>query len=208
MEYSSSNRINVILDLDQTLISAEPSEEFDFDKNRAKSKHFTYHDMEGYYIVFERPHLQEFLNYLFANFNVSIWTAATMDYALFVIENVILKNHPGRKIDYIFFDYHVNLKANKGTKDLNILYEYFKLENFSKENTIILDDLSDVYKTQPEKTIIAPEFQFTERMSDRDNFLLSLVPYLDRLKAGDISIEGINNVFSAKKKKKRVSTEK
>ena len=41
---------------------------------------------DGHYKVFERPGLQEFLDYLFANFNVSVWTAASKSYALFIID--------------------------------------------------------------------------------------------------------------------------
>ena len=80
---------HIILDLDQTLISAEPSEEYNFAKNREKSKKFVFHDMDGYYVVFERPGLQSFLTYLFDNFNVSIWTAASKRYSL--LKNLLLQ---------------------------------------------------------------------------------------------------------------------
>ena len=83
-----TNKPNIILDLDQTLISAEVSEEHNFKKYEMKSKLFDYKDMDGYYIVYERPGLQKFLDYLFENFNVSIWTAASKDYALFIIEKI------------------------------------------------------------------------------------------------------------------------
>jgi hypothetical protein len=74
---SKHKRINVVLDLDQTLVSAEDWNTQDFKKYKKKAKKFQFHDMDGYYIVFERPNLQSFLDYLFANFNVSVWTAAS-----------------------------------------------------------------------------------------------------------------------------------
>ena len=80
---------NIILDLDQTVISAEASEELDFKKYQEKSKLFRSDNMDGYYMVYSRPYLQEFLDYIFKNFNVSIWTAASKDYALFIIEKII-----------------------------------------------------------------------------------------------------------------------
>ena len=86
---------NILLDLDQTLISAEASEDFDIDKHKERSKLFSWKDMDGYYIVFERPHLSEFLDYIFENFNVSVWTAASKDYALFIIEHIILAGKSG-----------------------------------------------------------------------------------------------------------------
>jgi TFIIF-interacting CTD phosphatase-like protein len=93
---------NFILDLDQTLISAEPTEEYDFQKNKNKAKKIIFHNMDDYYLVFERPDLQKFLTYLFDNFNVSIWTAASKYYALFIIDKIVLAGNKNRKIIYSF----------------------------------------------------------------------------------------------------------
>mgnify|MGYP003334631673 FL=1 len=94
--------INVILDLDQTLISSETKSEFDKKKFGEKMKNFYHKDLDDLYIVFARPHLDGFLDYLFDNFNVSVWTAASKSYALFIIENFILTK-PERKLDFVFF---------------------------------------------------------------------------------------------------------
>ena len=102
---NKSNKPNIILDLDQTIISSEPFESLDNKKHEKKIKLFNYKNMDDYYLVFERPGLQKFLKFLFKNFNVSVWTAATKDYALFIIENMILKNKKNRHLDYIFFSY-------------------------------------------------------------------------------------------------------
>ena len=88
----SFKHMNIILDLDNTIISAEETDKFNFKKNKNKTLKFSFHNMDDYYIIFERPNIQVFLDFIFKNFNVSIWTAATKDYALFIIENVILKN--------------------------------------------------------------------------------------------------------------------
>jgi TFIIF-interacting CTD phosphatase-like protein len=195
------SKTNICLDLDQTLISAEPSEEYNFTKNKEKSKKFLYHDMDGYYIVFERPGLQEFLNYLFENFNVSIWTAASKDYALFIIDKIILNNNPNRKLDYIFFSYHCDLSKNmkKGSKDLSMLWDVYKIEGYTKDNTVILDDYDEVHKTQPGNCIVANAFEFTNDKSEQDKFLEQLIPYLkelnDKVKTGNnvsVSTKEIN----------------
>jgi TFIIF-interacting CTD phosphatase-like protein len=184
-------KYNIILDLDQTLISAEADEDYDFEKNKEKAKKFDFQDMDGYYIVFERPHLQKFLTHLFKNFNVCIWTAASKDYALFIIDKIILKES-NRKLDYIFFSYHCDKskKMKKGTKDLSMLSDIYKIPNYNKDNTFIIDDYDEVYKTQPNNCIIAPEFQFTEENSDKDTFLKDLIPLLKKNK---INIKSINN---------------
>ena len=58
-------KLNYILDLDNTLISAVPKEEYDFKKFRNKAKKFYFENMDDYYIIFQRPGLQDFLDYLF-----------------------------------------------------------------------------------------------------------------------------------------------
>lgn len=174
------NKKNIILDLDNTLISSVATEDWD-KKNNKKAKLFPNYKLEDIYIIFERPHLQEFLDYLFANFNVSIWTAATLDYALFIIDNIILKDKE-RKIDYIFYYYHCKLGENKygdGYKHLDLLFKTFKLKGYNKSNTLIIDDLKDVYDTQPCNCINIDEFEFTDDGSEKDN---ALDVVLDKLK--------------------------
>ena len=67
----NNKKINFILDLDQTIISGEPTEEYNFEKNKKKALKFRFETMENYYIIFERPYLQPFLTFLFKNFNIS-----------------------------------------------------------------------------------------------------------------------------------------
>ena len=63
-----SKKLNVILDLDQTLICAEELKKFDLKKSKQKMEHFHYEIFENLYIIFERPNLQQFLDYLFFHF--------------------------------------------------------------------------------------------------------------------------------------------
>ncbi len=197
-------RMNILLDLDQTCISAEASEEFDFDKNKSKSKNFKYYDMDGYYTVFERPGLQEFLDYLFKNFNVSVWTAASKDYALFIVDKIILGNHTDRTLEYIFFSYHCDISYDEmsGSKDLSMLWgNICNLPGFKKDNTIIIDDYIEVYDTQPGNTILAPPFEFTDSKSIEDKFLPELVTFMkskynDSIMASELTKE-INKHFKS-----------
>ena len=176
---------NIILDLDQTLISAEASEELDFKKFKEKSAKFRSDDMDGYYMVYSRPYLQEFLDYAFKNFNVTIWTAASKDYALFIIEKIIINNAPERKLDFIFFSYHCDLskKKKKYSKELCMLWDIHKLPGYSEKNTVIIDDYkADVHKCQPNNCIIAPPFEFPKEDSEHDTFLKDIIPELNKMK--------------------------
>lgn len=190
----NSSKPNIFLDIDQTLIAAVPlvideddedEDFFDFRKYKEKAKRFDFENMDDYYVIFERPYLQKFLDYLFENFNVNIWTAASKDYALFIIEHIIIGNHQNRKIDYTFFNYHCSLssKFKKGTKDLSMLWDVYKDHNFSPLNTFILDDYDEVYNTQPNNCIFADAFHFTKKGSEKDKFLYNLIPKLKRIKS-------------------------
>ena len=122
----TKDRLKIIIDLDQTLISAEDMKDYDAEKHKKKSKKFTSVHMENYYIVFERPGLQDFLDFIFnGDFDVSVWTAASKDYALFIIDKIIIAGKSDRKLDWIFFSYHCDISKNikNGTKDLSILWE-------------------------------------------------------------------------------------
>lgn len=167
---------HILLDLDQTLISAEPAEEYNFEKNKTKAKKFVFHDMDGYYVVFERPGLQNFLTYLFDHFDVSVWTAASKDYALFIVDKIILAGNKNRHLNYIFYSYHCDLsnRDKKSSKNLSMLWDVYGLKDFSPENTLILDDYDEVYNSQPKNCIVAKPFEFNDKNSPKDNFLEKL----------------------------------
>lgn len=196
---------NIFLDLDQTLISAEPLEKDDnefLDINnreiKKKIKKYKWHNMDGYYAVFERPYLQEFLDFIFENFNVSIWTAATKSYALFIIRNIILVK-PNRKLDYIFFKQHCkySYKFNKKTKNLRVLKELYKINKFNLSNSFIIDDYDEVFNTQPSNCIRAPPFFLKDKDSHKDDFLKKLKDLFDRsLKNKNFDVNNININFS------------
>ena len=185
-----TKKLNICLDLDQTLIWAGTDKEYmpykyPEIKKKAASKPFgkkNITNMDNLYTIFERPGLQEFLDFLFDNFNVSVWTAASKDYALFVIKNIIYKkNKESRKLDWIFFSYHCDISKciKKGTKDLSLLWDDYKLDGFSKNNTIIIDDYDEVYETQRKNCIAVFPFNFTDEGSEYDSHLKNLRLQLD-----------------------------
>ena len=191
---------NIILDLDETLINANYIEDFDTEEYKriyretlSKSKNpFEFKVMQEYYIVFKRPYLDEFLDYIFKNFNVSVWTAASKDYALWIIKNYIIKD-TNRKLDFIFFSYHCTYShkesESKGSKDLSLLWKDFQLSNYNENNTIIIDDNSEVYNIQMERVIPAIEFNIFNYNLENDKFLRDIIPILEEYK----NMKGIPN---------------
>lgn len=171
----------LVLDLDHTLICSE--DDFNEDKHSDLMKKLKCKDMDGYYMVFERPGLQKFLDYIFANFTVSVWTAASKDYALFIIEHMVIAGNKNRKLDWIFFSYHCDLSQNlkDGTKDLRMIWEEYGIEGYSKDNTVIIDDYDEVFATQPGQCIKAPVWEVMDKDSEHDKFLISAVPELKKM---------------------------
>jgi TFIIF-interacting CTD phosphatase-like protein len=166
---------HIVLDLDNTLIYSLPTDQYKPKKHRNRIKKFTFHNMDNDYIVFERPHLQQFLDYLFANYTVSIWTAASQNYALFIIDKIILKNKPNRKLEYILFSYHCDLSQNKTncTKHLQMFHNKSPFK-YTTNNTFIIDDFIEVFETQPKNCIRAHSFSFKNLSSEHDKYLLHL----------------------------------
>lgn len=175
-------KYNIILDLDNTLINAEPSSEFPFSEMQEKATKFAFYNMEDYYIVFERPYLQEFLDYLFKYHNVSVWSAGSHSYVSFIVENIILpQDKPERKVEYIFFSHHCDIskRKKKCLKDISMLYKTFKLPGFEGDNTLLIDDLEETYEFQKDKVILIKPFNILDKGSEDDTELISIQKYIE-----------------------------
>lgn len=139
--------MNIILDLDNTLICAVEMYYYELHKEEMKflDDNLEFVDMDTSYRIYSRPHLAEFIRFLARHFNVSVFTAASKDYALFIIDNIIKKAAPDLSIDFIFHSYHTELsyKYYDSPKDLRLLWDKFPT-SFTPENTFIVDDLCDV----------------------------------------------------------------
>ncbi len=197
-------RMNVILDLDNTIINALD----DSDRKKLSgdfSSKFKYRDMIPFFRIYARPHLDKFLDYLFANYNVSIMTAAEKDYALFIIENFILTK-PERKLNFIFFRYQVELSREiyGGVKDLRVIWELFQVSGFTKQNTVIIDDLDMVYETNPHNTLRIKGFFIVDEDTEKINYdmaeddeLLKIMSKLDYIRKVYISniCNGLNKAI-------------
>lgn len=177
------SRIQIILDLDNSIISSLSLKEIKKMKNIDNRK-LDYHTMEGYYRVYSRPHLKKFLSYLFKNFDVSVWTAASRDYASFIIDNIIIDGHRDRQIKMFLYDNNCDesqkLYNENSPKDLRYIYNF---KGYHPCNTVIIDDLSDVFKANPKQTIRAPYFDAKKDSSEKDEFLLEAISKLEDLKS-------------------------
>lgn len=151
---SLKKNINIVLDLDNTLISAINKKEISAMKSDGTlyvaMRNYAWKRMDNDYIIFSRPHLQDFLTWLFTYFNVSVWTAASKLYATFVIEQFILAGHKDRKLDYILFNHHCrkSMKLHNHQKKLSMMCIP---TSYDVSRTYIIDDNCDVHAAQPDK---------------------------------------------------------
>jgi hypothetical protein len=62
-----------------------------------------------------------------------------------------------------------------------MLWDVYKLSEFKPNNTIIIDDYSEVYKTNPKNCKQIYEFNYFDENSEKDNHLLNIIPLLKSL---------------------------
>jgi TFIIF-interacting CTD phosphatase-like protein len=188
--------MNVILDLDSTLINSVEAKNLNLIDPilYTKLKYFDFkYNGTIQYRIFARPHLDQFLDYLFKNFNVAVFTAADKEYAYAIIKNFILTN-PKRKLDFIFTRYHFEQGALmfQKAKPLDMIFNVYKHQGYSRDNTYIIDDLPDVWEANPKNTVHAPAFEIlrnirgklsTNPESVTDGFLKDIPGLLEYYKA-------------------------
>ena len=184
-------KINILLDIDNTLLNSQESSSFnlEYEKKKKKYNRLRKHVIEGYYEVFERPYLEEFLNFIFKNFNVFIWTAASEEYADFVVKNIIKNNKIKGVLHSDHCDKSAKYSSTKSIKDLSLLWDgrnKLRLRDdiiklFKKDNTIIIDDYKEeVYIKNKDNCILAPVFDYENDDCYKDEFLLNLKDTMKR----------------------------
>jgi hypothetical protein len=163
--------LNVILDLDNTIINTLP-----IDSAMPFMNEFWYspykHNSFLSDVIMARPGLDDFLDWLFKNCKVSVFTHADKEYAMYIVNTFILQGKKNRKIDMIYYRYHVEMALNLfgGYKDLRLLWNEFKVFDVYPSNTVIIDDNPMVKQSNPYNTIQIYPFEASEK-SVNDNHL-------------------------------------
>jgi len=181
-------RLNVLLDIDETLVYyiSGKVRAHSWDKlapaEQAKYNFSAKSPTSGVLIL--RPHVREFLSYLFQYCNVSLWTMSEREYAediAGVLLKLFKKRTPNQTFQHLFSsdddDEHDVAAAdlNGCNKDLNWLWYTYakKYPCFSECNTILIDDLpaNAVNKSNRQNAIkIAPFALFGEVKARTDPY--------------------------------------
>jgi TFIIF-interacting CTD phosphatase-like protein len=182
---NSRKKINVFLDLDNTLIYSIDVDKIPKNDPPKWMKKFKSHEMKNNYIIFERPGLRPFLNWLFKNFNVSIWSAASPDYVEFIAKNIVENKKNGRILEYVMNSDNCEdsqLKYGEDMiKNLELVWDVHDLEGFGPYNTLIIDDLKQVTNPQKNNAIRIKKF-IARQNSVGDNELTNVKKKLIEIK--------------------------
>lgn len=195
-EKRTRKKYNVILDLDSTLIHSILLDEWkkivSTKSTDVSSKYATAHNRIRYgdhWMMLQRPRVQSFLDALFRNFNVAVWSSAGPEYVQFVVRRTIqpVAKRAKRPLDFVWDSTQTDAatKASKHGNDLKPLtkvFEEFSELGYTAKNTVIIDDHVSVFNTNPRNTIMMPPFNPFCVDSSEDTLLKSALTYLLKLK--------------------------
>lgn len=189
LSVAKKRKPTIVLDLDETLISSWGPYEKELTENwdrisRSGMKITCLYEKDEKttaFYVFHRPHLEEFLDFLFRNFNVVVWTAATSDYACEVVEKVFKSPNGEPLVPYMILTRDHDEEARRqygGSKDLRYIWR--SSLPFVPEATFIVDNLDKVVNHQICHGYMADEFDATHLGAEKDTFLLRLKERLEK----------------------------
>ena len=128
----------LILDLDETLIYSIP-------KSQYKNESYDFLIEDDYYVKI-RPHAESFVMEMAKHFELAVWTAATRDYAEYIVRELFKKN----EIELQFFHAREQCVEKEETR---VMYDYYvkkyhikdlkKIKkNFKLDRVLMVDDLN------------------------------------------------------------------
>jgi hypothetical protein len=151
--------VNIILDLDETLIHTVKITTT-FSKLLANSVDFWFKINNQYFWVLKRPGLAIFIEFVYKHFNVGIWTAAEKDYAKEICRNILSLDQIN-KSKFIYSRNFCYLDSSLGpagfTKPLEKIYKIHS-DLFNHMNTIMIDNNSHVMRFNHHNGIHVPDF--------------------------------------------------
>jgi len=141
----------LVLDLDETLVHTSYSPILGAE----------YKSKKGLFYLYERPHLKDFLDRFFVEYDLAIWSASKAEYVRWIIRSTVLSDH-----QFVFVNSRKHCKRIFG-KDGLVEYQKDLTPYLSLyEIVIILDDIPKMV-VPIECCIKVPEYKY-----GWDNYLL------------------------------------
>ena len=162
----------IILDMNGILISRQFVGN-KLEKDIAQFEKFEEASRVGSFLVWKRPHLDNFLDFIFKHFHVAVWSSISsynlklfakhvfgdrMKDLLFMMDNTycVKSKHPETDEKPLF------------SKPLQTVWD--KYDMFSSQNTVILDDTKLKMSCNPEGTYVCPP-EWSHLDENDDNFM-------------------------------------
>tara|TARA_B100000029_G_scaffold501052_1_gene573760 strand:- start:543 stop:1466 length:924 start_codon:yes stop_codon:yes gene_type:complete len=216
--YKSNNKINIIFDLDETLVHSKsiktpPNGEKYLNniENQNQDLAFLKVSPTTHFMVHKRPYYKELLDYCYKHHNVSFWTAGTPNYCMGILDK-ILTPHQLKKAKIIFARHKPNETYNCNNSELYrhktvdgsypkllpILWKHPKYKRkFNKKNTVLFDNSEFHTSRYPKNTVNVPDFSPNNQNEiQNDRYLLDVLNSLKKLEKHNI--KGQKNNLSMK----------
>lgn len=150
-----------------------------------------------------RPHLKPFLDYLFGNFSVMVWSSARPDNVASLVSQALnielrsklvarwardsfglLPEHYAQNVQV-----YKNLGLVWSAENIQRQHPDYKTGGrFGQHNTVLIDDSILKANAQPHNLLQIPEFSATPEQMKGDDVLREVAGYLDKLRyQGDVS---------------------
>jgi len=131
-----------------------------------------------------RPYLHEFLTTAYEDYDIVIWSATNMKWIEEKMKVLGCDTHPGYKLSfYLDSRAMISIQADKygviEVKPLGVIWG--KFPQFSKDNTIMFDDLRRNFLMNPSNGLKIRPFKNAHTSRNSDTELLKLSTYLKKI---------------------------
>ena len=161
----TSEKKLLILDLDETLIFAT-------ENKSEREADFTV----GQYFVYQRPFLNEFIEFCFEHFEVAIWTTATRSYANEILQTILKTD---QKLQFLWTRERCTLSFDEEEREHYFVKRMSKIRRcgYKLESVIVVDDSPNVWKCSYGNLVRVNKFEGNQT----DEELKILPNYLGKL---------------------------
>merc|ERR1719402_1226705 len=138
-----------------------------------------------------RPYLHEFLETAYQDYDICIWSATNMKWIEEKMKLLGCSNNPNYKLAfYLDSRAMISIQTEKygivDVKPLGVIWG--KYEQYSKQNTIMFDDLRRNFLMNPQNGLKIRPFREAHKNRATDKELIGLAKYLTKIaKLGDLS---------------------
>jgi len=133
-----------------------------------------------------RPFLHDFLTTAYKHYDIAIWSATSMGWIELKLKEMGITGNPNYNIVFCLdktamINAHSQKYGVYGIKPLAVVWERLS-EHYTKERTIMFDDLSRNFTMNPENGLKIRPFKHAHVNRQTDTELQKLLKYLDLIK--------------------------